>query len=397
MNQRQARDWSKELWIKQHVREPLDELLWPLMQRAVREYLRKRAEADGTLIVDRDDPIDALVRALGAHEPEAALARQAVAELLREGVLESDGRSISMPERPASQARMPVLFDEQSAVSGAQPTPKQTSTSRVREHRERKRNERNAQASVSPSVSTVPEAVSVPVSLGVPPSVSASRGHRNQHPPDSQKDQKDQIDAHHHPAEEARAGGRGSPPVSSSVSGETDDDEDDEETLHGAGDGNGSRRSREEGGEPAVRSPASLEQALRLEITTRAALVMDRTELAEALRPDQWPEVRAVAAAFATARGCPSQPLGRYAQDNAVEHAVALYAAGYSQADLVHVVRAVAKQDWAKGKGLGSLLTFKVVDANRPKPLAKTEANLSPRAASVLARVREGRPIREAG
>jgi hypothetical protein len=124
---------------------------------------------------------------------------------------------------------------------------------------------------------------------------------------------------------------------------------------------------------------------------------MDRPELAETLRPDQWPEVRAVAGAFATARGCPSQPLGRYAHDNAVEHAVALYAAGYSQADLVHVVRAVAKQDWAKGKGLGSLLTFKVVDANRPKPLAKTEANLSPRAASVLARVREGRSIREAG
>ena len=80
-----------------------------------------------------------------------------------------------------------------------------------------------------------------------------------------------------------------------------------------------------------------------------------------------------------------------------MEHAVALYAAGYSQADLVHVVRAVAKQEWANGKGLGSLLTFKVVDANRPKPLAKTEANLSPRAASVLARVREGRSIREAG
>jgi len=397
MNQRQARDWSREPWIKQHVREPLDELLWPLMQRAVREYLRKRAEPDGTLIVDRDDPIGALIRALGAHEPEAALARQAVAELLRDGVLESDGRSISMPERPASQARMPVLSDEQSAASGVQPTPRQTSTNRVREHRERKRNERNAQAGVSPPVSAVPEAVSLPVSLGVPPGVSASRGDRSQDPPHSQKDQKDQIDPLRHPAEDKPAGGSVSPPVSSSVSGETDEDEDDEETFDGAGNGNGSRRSRAEDGEPAERLPASLEEALRLEIGTRAALVMDRPELAETLRPDQWPEVRAVAGAFATARGCPSQPLGRYAHDNAVEHAVALYAAGYSQADLVHVVRAVAKQDWAKGKGLGSLLTFKVVDANRPKPLAKTEANLSPRAASVLARVREGRSIREAG
>src|SRR6478735_469355 len=127
MNQRQARDWSREPWIKQHVREPLDELLWPLMQRAVREYLRKRAEADGMLIVDRDDPVGALIRALGAHEPEAVLARQAVAELLREGVLESDGRSIWMPERPASQARMSTLSGEETGSPGAQPKPRQTS------------------------------------------------------------------------------------------------------------------------------------------------------------------------------------------------------------------------------------------------------------------------------
>jgi len=395
MNQRQPRDWSREPWIKQHVREPLDELLWPLMQRAVREYLRKRAEPDGTLIVDRDDPIDALIRALGAHEPEAALARQAVAELLREGVLESNGRSISMPERPASQARVPALSDEQIAVSGEQPRPRQTSTNRVRDHRERRRNERNAQAGVSPPVSVVPEAVSPLVSPGVPPRVSTSRGHRNQDPPHSQKDQKDQIDTPHHPAEDAYPGVRVSPPVSSSVSGETDD-EDDDETFDGAGNGNGGRRSGEEGGQPAVRSPASLGEALGLEVAARAALVVDRAELAETLRPDQWPEVKAVAAAFATARGCPNQPLGRYAHDNAVEHAVALYAAGYSEADLTHVVRVIANQEWAKGKALGSLLTFKVVDANRPKPIVKTEANLSPRVAAALARVEHGRRIREA-
>jgi len=396
MNQRQARDWSREPWVKQHVREPLDELLWPLMQRAVRDYLRKRAEPDGTLIVDRDDPIDALVRALGAHEPEVALARQAIAELLREGVLESDGRSISMPERPASQVRMPAPLDEQSPP-GAQPSPRPTSTNRVREHRERKRNERNAQAGVSTPVSAVPEAVSVPVSLGVPPGVSASRGDRDQDPSHSQKDWKDQIDSHHHPTTEARASESVSAPVSLSVSGETDEDDGDEETFDGTTDKRGGGPSKEERGGPSVRAPASLAEALLLEIATRAALVLDRPELAEKLRPDQWPEVKAVAAAFAVARGCPSQPLGRYAHDNAVEHAVALFAAGYPQSDLVHVVHAVAKQEWARGKGLGSLLTFKVVDANRLKPLVKTEGDLSPRAAAVLARVREGRPTREAG
>ena len=396
MSQRQARDWSREPWIKQHVREPLDELLWPLMQRAIRDYLRKRAEPDGTLVVDRDDPIDALVRVLGAHEPEAALARQAIAELLREGVLESDSRSISMPERPASQARMPAPLEEQNP-SGAQPTPRQTSTNRVREHRERKRNERNAQAGVSPPVSAAPNAVSPPVSLGVPPGVSSSRGDCERDSLHPLKDQKDQVDVHHRPATESRASEGVSSPVPLSISGETDEDDGDEETFDGTTRRRGGGPSTEERGPPAVRAPASLAEALRLEIVARAALVVDRAELAETLRPDQWPEVRALAAAFASAHGCPSHPLGRYTQDSAVEHAVALFAAGYSQSDLVHVVRAVAKQEWASGKGLGSLLTFKVVDANRPKPLAKAQATLSPRAAAVLARVRERQPTRDAG
>jgi len=344
------------------------------MQRAVRDYLRRRAEPDGTLIVDRDDPVGALIRALGAHEPEAALARQAVVELLREGVLASDGRSISMPERVTSQVRAPVPSEEQIATAAPSPTARQTSTNRVREHRERKRNERNARDAVSRGVSSDSDAVSF--------GVSPSRGVRDQSASHSPEDQKDQIDTHLHPGDEPRALARVSP-VSLSVSDETDDEDDDSETLE---ESKGADRKHR------VRTPASLAEALGVEIAARAAFVMERAELAESLRPDQWPEVRAIAVAFAQARACRNQPLGRYAQDNTVEHAVALYAAGYSQADLVHVVHAVARQDWAKGKGLGSLLTFKVVDANRPRPLAKTEANLSPHAASILARVREGRP-----
>ena len=391
MNQRPARDWTREPWIKQHIREPLDELLWPLMQRAVREYLRKKAESDGTLIVDRDDPIEALIHALGAHAPELGLARQAVLALVRDGVLETDGRSIWMPERPASQARVPALFEEESAASGMpSKPPRQTSTNRVRDHRERKRNERNAQAGVSSPVPAVPEAVSSGVSLGVSPSVSPSRGNRIPDPLHSekdQKDQKDQKDRHHH-LEDARVSGGVSASVPSSVSRETADDDEDE-TVNDVGSETAEEPRIARGGGPLP--PTSLA------IAERAALLVDNAELADTLRPDRWAEVTAVAAAFALGRGCPSQPLGRYAQDKAVQHLVALYAAGYSQADLVHVVRVVAKQEWTKGKGLGSLLTFKVVDANRPMPLVKADRALSPEAASILARVREGRAIREAG
>ena len=189
--------------------------------------------------------------------------------------------------------------------------------------------------------------------------------------------------------------GRVSLPVSPSVSGETGEDDDDDETLNDVG--NGNDRVTEDDSVVGARLPTSLAEAIQIDVAARAALVVDKPELADTLRPDQWPEVKAVVLAFATARGCPSQPLGRYVEDKAVQHAVALFGAGYSEADLVHVVRAIANQEWAKGKGLGSLLTFKVMEANRPKPIVKTEAKLSPRVAAALARVEDGRRIREAG
>lgn len=391
-DQRPPRDWSKEPWIKQHTREPINDFLSPLIQRALRDYLRKKAEADGTLIVDRDHPIDALIRALGAHDSELELTRQAVADLVGMGVLETDGRSIWMPERPDSQTRAPAPLDEEGASPLAASKSKPTSTNRVRDFRERKRNERNAQDGVSP----VPSAVSRGVSAA-PEGVSPSRGDRNQDPLLSPKDQKDQKDSHHHPEERASARGGVSLPVSSSVSpAQTSEDEEDDETLNSAG----NRNKDEQGGtqsDPATLPPRSLQEALQVDIGQRAALVVDSPELAETLRPDQWPEVRALPAAFAAARGCTTQPLGRYAQDSVVKLSVALYAAGYSQSDLLYVVSIIATQAWAEGKGLGSLLTFKVVDANRLKPLAKADVKLSPRAALALARARASERIREAG
>ena len=50
------RDWSKERWRKQYTREPLEERLWPVMARGLRELLNALAEDDGFLIRDADDP-----------------------------------------------------------------------------------------------------------------------------------------------------------------------------------------------------------------------------------------------------------------------------------------------------------------------------------------------------
>jgi hypothetical protein len=394
MNHRQKRDWSNGWWIKQHVHEPANDLLAPLMQRALRDYLRKRAEPDGSLIVNRDDPLGSLIRVLGAHEPELGMARQALAALVDQGILETDGRSIWMPERVESQVRSLAVEDAESPAMVAPANQKPTSTSRVRAHRERKRNERNALAGVSPRPAGATRSVSSPSSGGVSAHVPPSRGFSEQNPAHSLGDQKDQKDHRHHP-EEACARPGVSSSVASDEASETDEDEDEDELRNEVGRGSSDERCAEP--EQAPRGPGSLAEALRLDVAKRSALLMDRAELAEALRPDQWPEVRAVAEAFALARGRPSQPLGRYAQDNAVRLAVALYAAGYPETDLIFVVRAIANQEWAKDKALGSLLTFKVVDANRPKPLVKTEANLSPRAALALARAREAQRSREAG
>jgi len=388
MNDRETRDWSREHWIKQHIHEPLYELVWPLLRRAMRDYLRKRAEADGTLIVNQDDPVGALLQVLGTHPSELDLAREAVVALIKDGILECDGRSIWMPERPASQARPVVVGETERTVPSTAPGGKRTSTQRVREHRERKRNERNALEGVSRPVSAVTEAVS----LTVPPGVSPSRGDLFQDPLLSPKDQKDQEDTHL-PPDETRTRRGVTPRVSQGVSEEPGDEENEDEALKG----NGAKREPIRQNQGAASPPSSIEDALGIELATRAALVMDKPELGDKLRPDRWPEVQSLAAAFAKARNCPTQLLGRYSLDRAVQLAVALYAAGYSQAELTHVVTVIANQEWAKGKGLGSLLTFKVVDANRLKPLVKTGEGLSPRAAAALARAREGLRTREAG
>jgi hypothetical protein len=96
-----TRDWLRERWRKQYVREPLQERLWSVMARGLRELPSMLAEDDGTLIRGADDPELALVAALAPDE--LGLVRAAVALLLQQGFLESDGRSLWIPQLPAAQ------------------------------------------------------------------------------------------------------------------------------------------------------------------------------------------------------------------------------------------------------------------------------------------------------
>ncbi len=65
------KDWSKERWRKLYLRESLEQRLWSVMARGLRDYLIRLAEDDGTLIRDDDDPEGALLKALGAHPEES--------------------------------------------------------------------------------------------------------------------------------------------------------------------------------------------------------------------------------------------------------------------------------------------------------------------------------------
>jgi hypothetical protein len=113
------------------------------------------------------------------------------------------------------------------------------------------------------------------------------------------------------------------------------------------------------------RGPTSLGEALELAIGPRAVWARDHEHEADWLRPEQWPEVQAVAEAFWGELGAAGLRLGPYARDKGVQAIVALYAAGYFERDLVRAARAVAVDAKAgrfqQRPGL-SLLTFQVVE-----------------------------------
>ena len=382
------KDWSRERWRKLYLREALEQRLWSVMARGLRDYLIRLAEDDGALIRDADEPVEALLTVLGAHESEAELVRGAIELLRRDGFLGGGARSIFVRNLPVAQSwegRTPVTASAPE-VAAEVPSPS-TSAERVRRYRERLRLAAsgalatvtgNAVEAVScnaePVTSGVTSGVTSTVTGNVSSGVTASRGSGNLNPSgsfsDSQKDK--QLDLLP-PAERASA-------VTSTVTGNvsssvtsryTGDEEEDEEHLQ---------------------VPRSREEALKVGVAARAALVMSKPALAAVTQPEQWPEVISVAQVFARSAGVGEQRMGRYQRDPGVRALVELYAAGFTQLELERVAQVVPRQSWwsAHGKRLGlSSLSIEVVRRNLPGTGPPRE--VSPQVAKVLERVRQRR------
>lgn len=383
------KDWAKERWRKLYLRESLEQRLWSVMARGLRDYLIRLAEDDGTLIRDDDDPDGALLRALGAHPEESELVRRALELLRRDGFLAGGTRSISIgnlqaaqgwESRPAGAVR---ATETTTKASGAN-----SSTERVRRHRARLRLESSGAVppesnAVTSSVSSDVSPVTSSVPKGVSSEVTSSRGVRNPDLSESflepeKQNQLDLLPSFARASGVARNVSPADPSVSTSVAGNDSS--------------SNATQARRDEEDDSLGIPRSMEEALKLDIAERAALIMGKPSLAAVTEPERWSEVLGVAQAFAVATGTKQTHLGRYSRDAGVRALVELYAAGCTQSELEAVVKIVPKQAWwsAQGKRLGlSSLSIEVVRRNLPSSAALRP--VSPQVAKVLEHVRRRR------
>ena len=377
------KDWPKERWRKLYLREALEQRLWSVIARGLRDYLIRLAEDDGALIRDADDPVEALLVALGAHADEAELVRAAIVLLCRDGFLIGGARSMFVRNLPAAQFWEPRVSTTEPEAP-ARPASVSSSNERVRQFRERQRQAAHAPAVTSAVTGSVTSGVTSPVTSvtasvtdTVTGNVTSSRGSRNLKSSQSFLDlQKDKQTAH--PPRSSRVSGVTSS-VTATVTGVTSAvtpsvsvppraEEDDDEQLDFV-------RDSEE------RSKASIRE--------RALAVRDQPTLATGTHPEQWPEVVGVAQAFARASGLPEHGLGEHGSDAGVRSILALYAAGFTQVELERVAEFVPKQVWWRSKALGlSSLSPEVVRRNLSAAMA---SELSPRLAKVLKDVQKRR------
>ena len=392
------KDWPKERWRKLYLREAVEQRAWSVMTRGLRDYLIRVAEDDGALVRDAEDPLDALVRALGVHTGEADLVRASLRTLQRDGFLSEGSRSLFVANLPLAQAwehrdtRAATQPPERAAPPGK--AQGKSSKERVRQFRERQRLaavERQADldkpkgatdaATEQTTVLRVTASVTSPVAFvtsnaagSVTDDVTGSRGSRNPRISETFLDPKTENQKDLHP--QIGRASRVTPDVTSSVTGVTSP---------------GSSAGEEKKDDP-IDFSTKPERAELPSIEERAIEVQSRPALAMVAHPDRWPEVVSVARAFANASGLPEPRLGKYERDSGVRALVALYATGFTQAELEHVATLVPRQPWwtQPGKRLGlSSLTIEVVRRNLPS--AGPPRPASPHVAKILAEVQRRR------
>lgn len=99
--------WDREQWRKLYLREPVEQALWPLLTRGLRDYLIRRADDSGRLFAATTDPSADLSQALGARDTERDIVRDSVREMLKDGflVLGTDGGLFVRNLRDAQERR----------------------------------------------------------------------------------------------------------------------------------------------------------------------------------------------------------------------------------------------------------------------------------------------------
>ncbi len=377
------KDWPKERWRKLYLREALEQRLWSVVARGLRDYLIRVAEDDGALIRDSDDPVEALLLALGAHPDEAELVRAAIVLLRRDGFLAGGARSLFVHNLPAAQAWEPRVVVPAEAEVAATPTSARASNERVRRFRERQRHAAKTDANAMPGVassvtSPVTSGVTTPVT-GVTSSVTeaiagnvtASRGSRKLKSSgsflDLQKDQ--QTD---HPRRSSRASAV-TASVTSAVTSVTSS------VTSGA---SLAAETGDDGDDDQLGLLCDPEEREKTSIKDRATALRDHPALAATTRPERWPEVIGVAEAYARGSGLPEQRLGEHDSDPGVRAILKLYVAGFTQPELERVAEFMPKQTWWRNKSLGlASLSAEVVRRNLAAAMA---GELSPRLAKVL-------------
>ena len=122
--------------------------------------------------------------------------------------------------------------------------------------------------------------------------------------------------------------------------------------------------------------PQNLDECLAVPVNERAREVLRDPLLWTFWEPHRWPEVMAVAEALARATGERKPRLGAQ-RDRGVEALVALYADGWSQAELVRAVAVVASSEWWHNgrRGLSSLTPEVVRRALADEPPPDDEAS----------------------